>query len=316
VSRESEVESEMKQRSRSFDAWADEYDRYRPTYPELLFDLIATRLALPDKVEVADLGAGTGKATFVMAHRGWHVTAVEPGEGMLDVLRARAAAEALDVDTRLAGAEDTGLPDASVDLVTAGQAFHWFNKLRAVPEMARITRRSGGAAVFWNARADDRSDFLAAYTQVMERYIPDEHVDRRTHDAAQTTATALGVGGYFDVDDRVELQHDASMSAEAFVGYVFTASYTRLFVDAGAQQRLRAELEALVHDHFGNQPVVVPYDVDVYVGKRTDKQVQEADSEGTLEGSPSGDSVGSVGPDAAGADAGEPLGPVLGAADD
>src|SRR4051794_29390404 len=64
-----------------------------------------------------------GKASLAMARRGWDVTAVEPGEGMLEVLRARAAAEGLSVDTRPAAAEDTGLPDASVDLVTAAQAY-------------------------------------------------------------------------------------------------------------------------------------------------------------------------------------------------
>src|SRR5213078_3459242 len=105
----------MKLRSRSFDAWAVEYDTYRPTYPQTLFDYIAARLRLPADARVADVGAGTGKAARQMARRGWRVTAIEPGEGMLEVLKARAVAEGLDIDARLASAEDTGLPDAGVD---------------------------------------------------------------------------------------------------------------------------------------------------------------------------------------------------------
>lgn len=63
-------------RGRSFDAWADEYDRYRPTYPDALFALIARELRLPAEPRVADLGAGTGRASIAMAARGWRVTAV------------------------------------------------------------------------------------------------------------------------------------------------------------------------------------------------------------------------------------------------
>jgi hypothetical protein len=48
-------------RARAFDAWADEYERYRPGYPAALFDLVAERLALPADAVAVDLGAGTGK---------------------------------------------------------------------------------------------------------------------------------------------------------------------------------------------------------------------------------------------------------------
>ena len=267
---DADLTAQMQQRSRSFDAWALEYDKYRPTYPEALFDQIAARLELGTAPRVADLGAGTGKASLAMARRGWDVTAVEPGEGMVEVLRARAAAEGLSVDARLGAAEETGLPEASVDLVTAAQAYHWFDEERAVREMARICRRGGGVAVFWNGRADDRSDFLAAFTEIMARYIPDEHVDRRERGRESTTAAELAKGGWFDIDERVELRHDVEMSADAFVGYVFTASYVRLFVDNDAQRRLRTDLYELLATQFGSGPVVVPYDVDLYVGKRTE----------------------------------------------
>ena len=73
-------------RARGFDAWAVEYDRYRPGYPEELFLTIAERLSLPKPPLVVDLGAGTGRATLAMAELGWRVTAVEPGRRMLDLL--------------------------------------------------------------------------------------------------------------------------------------------------------------------------------------------------------------------------------------
>ena len=274
MSEDDDIETQMRQRSRSFDAWALDYDTYRPTYPQSVFDHIAARLDLPAYARVADLGAGTGKAARQMARRGWHVTAVEPGEGMLDVLRARAEQEGLAIDACLASAEDTGLPDASVDLVTAGQAFHWFDKALAVPEMARIVKPGRGVAVFWNARADDRSPFLAAYTDLLAGYIPEEHVDRREPGRVYTARDDLSAAGLFDVDERVEIAHSLEMSAERFIGYVFTASYTRLLIDEESQQRLRADLAALIQAHFGGGEVSVPYDVDLYVGQRTQKGIR------------------------------------------
>lgn len=265
------LDAEMAQRARSFDAWALDYDHYRPTYPQTLFDHIATRLALAANPDVADLGAGTGKAARQMARRGWRVVAVEPGEGMLDVLRARAADEGLDIQARLAPAEDTGLPGSSVDLVTAAQAFHWFDKPRAVREMARITRPGGGAAVVWNSLAEQRSEFLADYTKLLEGYVPADHVDKRTPGEESTAPADLSQGGYFDVYERVEIPHERRLSADEYLGYVFTASQIRLFVPADRQRQLEIEIRALIAGHFADGDVIVPYDAEVFIGTRTER---------------------------------------------
>jgi ubiquinone/menaquinone biosynthesis C-methylase UbiE len=264
---ERDLELEMRLRSRSFDAWALDYDRYRPTYPQELFDHIAARLQLPVEARVADLGAGTGKASRQMARRGWHVTALEPGEGMLEVLRSRSESEGLSIATRLASAEDTGLDDASVDLATAAQAFHWFDKPRAVEEMARVVRPGGGVAVFWNAPAEARSEFLTANAELMARYLPEGHVDRQTADDHEPPE-GLSTSDQFDADDWVELAHERIISADDFVEAAFTASQVRLFVEDDAKERLRADLYELASQYFGSGSVNMPYDLSVYVARR------------------------------------------------
>jgi len=105
-----------------------------------------------------------------MAARGWRVTAVEPGSPMLDLLRARAGTERAGITTVQATAESTGRAPASVDLATAAQAFHWFDKPAALAEMARIVRPGGGVALFWNVRDEARSPFVADYHRLLERY--------------------------------------------------------------------------------------------------------------------------------------------------
>ena len=99
-----------------------------------------------------------------MASSGWRVTAVEPGKPMLDVLaRPRHRSQGLLVSSVQATAEATGLDSESADLVTAAQAFHWFDKDRALPGGARILKPGGGLALFWNVRDAERSPFLADY---------------------------------------------------------------------------------------------------------------------------------------------------------
>jgi SAM-dependent methyltransferase len=134
-------EQRWQKRAASFGAAAQVYDRSRPTYP-----VDAVRAALPADVRrVVDVGAGTGKLTRVLLDLGFDVVAVEPDAGMRALLPARA--EALD-----GSAEAIALPDGSVDAVLAGQAFHWFDPARALPEMARVLRPGGTVGLLWNLR--------------------------------------------------------------------------------------------------------------------------------------------------------------------
>ena len=138
--------------ARSFDRAAEEYERTRPDYPPALLDL----LPLGEDSEVLDLGAGTGKLTRVLAARYRHATAVEPLDGMRAILeRVVPGAE-----SRVGSAEAIPLPDASVDAVFAGQAFHWFANDDALAEIARVLRPGGLLCLVWNGPDEDRSSPL------------------------------------------------------------------------------------------------------------------------------------------------------------
>jgi SAM-dependent methyltransferase len=260
------------ERGRSFDAWAEEYDRYRPTYPDALFALIRRELRLPQRPQVADLGAGTGRASIAMARLGWQVTAVEPGSPMLDVLLGRAAGAGLTVDVVQASAEETGLAPASVDVATAAQAFHWFDKPAALVEMARIVRPAGGIALFWNVRDEKRSPFVADYHRILERYggvAEGKYLQAGRASGRSSTRAALEGAEGFGAPQLYELQHELPATAEGFVGMAFTASYIRA-LDPAAQDRFRAEVLDLLarHGHRGDEPFAVPYRVDLWTARR------------------------------------------------
>lgn len=262
-------------RARSFDAWADEYDRYRPTYPDALFATIQSRLELPARPHVADLGAGTGRASLAMATLGWRVTAIEPAKQMLEQLRRRASEDGLVLATVEATAEETGLDPASVDLATAAQAFHWFDKERAVAEMARIVRPGGGVALFWNVREEEASPFVAGYHALLEARFGSADTGRYLQagrpSGQDATRRAFEGLDSFSPLAKIELRHELAMSAEEFMGMAFTASYVRALPEDD-QVGFRADLAALL---AGNglaelQAFSVPYRVDLWITRRSD----------------------------------------------
>ena len=152
-----------------FTGRVDDYVRARPGYPEVLVhDLAAAGLLAPGAV-VADIGSGTGISTALFLAAGFAVVGVEPNAAM------RAAAEA--ALARFArfrslpgSAEATGLPDASVDLVVAAQAFHWFDAARTRTEFRRILTGPGWVALIWNARRAAGTPFLAAYEALLVEF--------------------------------------------------------------------------------------------------------------------------------------------------
>jgi SAM-dependent methyltransferase len=137
---------------------AGAYERGRPGYPSE-----AVRWLVGDEPrDVVDLGAGTGKLTRTLVALGHRVTAVEP----LDEMRAQLAVVLPEVSAVAGSAESMPLPDASADVVTSAQAFHWFDHDDALPEIARVLRPAGRLALVWNSR-DDRDPWMARLSAII-----------------------------------------------------------------------------------------------------------------------------------------------------
>jgi len=160
-----------------FGATAEDYSLHRPTYPAELLAWIFAAPGLPSPAEVADVGCGTGISTRLLAAAGHLVVGIDPNEEML----AHARAAGGPVRYQQGEAAATGLPERSVDLVTVGQAFHWFDVPAALAEFRRVLRPGGWCAAFWNVR--DKSPLLLEYEEVLQRYSTEYESRPRPADA-------------------------------------------------------------------------------------------------------------------------------------
>ncbi len=159
-----------------FSSRVADYVRYRPGYPLAILDPLRDECGLTPASVIADVGSGTGLLSRLFLDNGNLVYGVEPNAEM------RAAGDQLlsgypKFHSVAASAEATTLPDASVDFVVAGQAFHWFDPQAARAEFARILRASGRlggcVAVVWNERRIEASPLLRAYEEMLRKYSAD-----------------------------------------------------------------------------------------------------------------------------------------------
>jgi SAM-dependent methyltransferase len=157
--------------TRRFSYRADVYARYRPSYPPEVAALLQKECGLSADSRVADVGCGTGLLAELFLALGCEVFGVEPNAEMRQA-GARLLARYPRFHTVEGRAEATTLPDAGVEFVTAGQAFHWFDPEAARIEFRRILKPAGHLALVWNERAGG-SGFQAAYDTLVRRYAPE-----------------------------------------------------------------------------------------------------------------------------------------------
>ena len=194
---------------------AGDYVVGRPSYPPAAIDVLFEGLGDPARVCVADLGAGTGISSRLLAARGAHVLALEPNPAM------RSAAEPDERITWDPGtAEATGIDEAGVDLVTAFQAFHWFDFATALREIVRILRPGGRAAVVYNER-DEADPFTAAYGDLVRRYQTDP-TERRRRDAVDAFTAFEGWHGGAQ---RTEFRNEQVLDLDGLLARARSTSY-------------------------------------------------------------------------------------------
>jgi len=148
------------------------YVKYRPSYPVAAIDYLYDVIGMKRESRIADIGAGTGIFAELLLERGNPVIGVEPNKEMREAAGSTLAEEP-HFEVSAGSAEETGLPDQSVDYITCAQAFHWFDQQATQSEFKRILKPEGKVILIWNSRLTTGTPFLEQYEQLLHDYAID-----------------------------------------------------------------------------------------------------------------------------------------------
>jgi SAM-dependent methyltransferase len=222
--------TDHEQLSRSFGAAAGSYEAGRPDYPLEAVEWLLEPARLSDRrIRVADAGAGTGKLTRAIVEAGAEVVAVDPDPQMLAVLRSRV----IGVPAFAGTAEELPLPDASVDAVLLGQAWHWVDPDLGAREAARVLRPGGLLGLVWNIRGDD-VPWVAELTRAM----------RGSHAEQMLAADGVRIGAPFPAPERKTWRWVRTMGRQALADMVASRSYV-ITADPAERAEILASVEAI-----------------------------------------------------------------------
>jgi SAM-dependent methyltransferase len=239
---------ERERRARSFGGVADAYERGRPEYPAE-----AVAWLLGEARVVVDLGAGTGKLTRGLVAPGREVVAVEPSEEMAARLR-----EALPTARVLRGsAEEIPLADGGADAVVAGQAYHWFDPPRALPEIARVLRPGGTLGLVWNRRDSD-TPWVARLGELLAS-------GEDWHERAPASVAASGLFGGLE---EARFRHEQALGRQALLDLALSRSSVAVRDEAGRAAVLDA-VGRLYDEAAGPDGIRLPYVTIAYRAARS-----------------------------------------------
>jgi len=251
----------MSDPTQRFSDRADTYVRYRPSYPPALIAQLVERAHLTDQSVVADVGSGTGIFTGLLLPRVGRVYAVEPNAAMRTAAEAQFGPAPGFVSVA-APAEATTLGDASVDLVTAAQAFHWFDARACRREFARILRPGGRVALAWNERQTAGTPFLVDYEHLLRTRARD--YDQVKH--ARVNEDVIREFFHPAAPELLAAPNDQAFDLPGLVGRALSSSYVPNAGQPGHAE-FRAELTAIFHRHARDGRVTLGYVTRLYVGR-------------------------------------------------
>jgi len=250
----------MSRPTERFSSRVENYARFRPSYAPAALELLSARCGLTPAATVADLGSGTGILTEQLLERGAQVLAVEPNDAMRAAAEARLGTHAGFRSVR-GTAEATTLGSGSVDLVVAGQAFHWFEVAAAREEALRITQAGGWGALLWNEHPPTGSAFLADYHALLLRCAPE--FAGITASRADEAAMREFFGGAME---RAAFANPQRYDFEGLRGRLMSSSYAP---ERGQPQHgpLLEGLRAAFDRHARNGTIEFPYQTRVYFAR-------------------------------------------------
>lgn len=239
----------------------DDYVRYRHRYPKEVVGAVQDVCGLRPEHLIADVGCGTGFLAEIFLQNGNRVIGIEPNEAMREAGSAYLSRYPK-FSMRDGNAEETTLEDASVDLVMAGQAFHWFEPQKTRREFARVLRRGGWVVLVWNDRDVTSTAFSRAYEEFLRKFGVDYEEVAHSHVASMERLEQ------FFAPKPVRLttiESAQEFDYEGLNGRLFSSSY--IPKSGPGYEEMMKELPGLFGAHAEDGRVKMKYETKVYCGQ-------------------------------------------------
>jgi SAM-dependent methyltransferase len=235
-----------------------DYVRYRPGYPVGIIDLLHDECGLTKNSVIADIGSGTGKLSELFLKFGCPVFGIEPNKEMRQAGEQMSFPNFTSID---AVAEATTLLARSVDFITAGQAFHWFDHAQCRAEFLRILKPGGWAVIIWNDRRADTTPFLADYERLLAEFGTDyAQASHRRTDKPEV------IRAFFGIEPRFKNFHQTQhFDFEGIKGRLLSSSYAPAAGQPKHEEMLAA-LKQIFEARQENGTVAFEYETHVYYG--------------------------------------------------
>jgi SAM-dependent methyltransferase len=250
--------------TKRFSNRVENYVKYRPAYPQDVITLLESECGLTPASVIADVGSGTGILSELFLKHGNRVFGVEPNREMRaagDKLLAKYA-KFSSID---ATAEATTMVNTSIDLITAGQAFHWFDRERSRAEFARILKPGGWVVLMWNGFRVEASPVNNAYQQLVLKYGTDyQEVRREVIGSDIESFYAPGVCHC------VRFKFQQGFDFEGLKGRLLSSSYAPE-PDHRHYQPMLLELQEIFDNHQKDGKISLHYETELYYGQLSTK---------------------------------------------
>jgi SAM-dependent methyltransferase len=243
-----------------FSSRVENYVKYRPHYPDAVIDVLQREIWFEPHHVVGDVGSGTGISCEPFLKHGNTVFAIEPNADM------RSAAEKWwgthpKFHSINACAEATTLPDRSVDLIVAGQAFHWFDVHKVKEEFRRILKPKGHVLLMWNTRTR-QDDFTRAYEEFLVKHGTDFKTTRHEQIADDVFREFFKDGSY----RASELPNRQAVDFDGLKGRMLSSSYMPQEGAAGFERMIQS-LREMFDRHEQNGKVILTYNTELHLGQ-------------------------------------------------
>ena len=240
-----------------FTGKAEVYAKYRPSYPKEILKILGDQIAFTKDKIVADIGSGTGILSKIFLENGNLVYSIEPNNEMRSFAERDLSRYPKFVSVN-AVAENTGLPGNSIDLVTAGQALHWFGREKARAEFARILKPPGYVLIIYNERKKEDG--------MMDDY--DKIIDRNAAKSETPDIDAEYLSKFFDGKNYKEFSvpNEQVLDYDGLIGRATSASYLPSRNQPGFES-LEKDLRKLFETYQQSGKIVVRYETILFLGQ-------------------------------------------------